>query len=247
MIVPANGASRAEERPDYEDIRKPAAIGVMLEDIAHSRAQIALLTGQSDERYSSAIVSVDTGRGTFLIDEVLPLSANRNLVAGMQLRITAKVREVDVSFRTLIVQANRRDGGLHELQVPTSIRRYQKRSFYRAKCSQGGEVRLRRAGETREEVLTAQLRDLSIGGVGLRVPLPAPPYLQVGVVFPDCEIILDRRTVVRCATEIRHLEVSRQSRFAIAGCRLLNLDAAAQNALARVVARLELEQLARRK
>jgi len=247
MIAPANGAGRAEQRSAYEDINKPTAIAVMLEDIAHSRAPIALLTGQGDDSYSSAIVGVDADRGTFVIDEVLPLAANRYLTAGMQLRVTAKVREVDVSFRTLIVEANRREGGLHELQLPTSVRRYQKRSFYRARCSQGGQFRLSGPGEAEGRVLTAQLRDLSIGGAGLRVPLPMPPYLQVGAVFPDCEIVLDQQIVVRCPAEIRHLHVSRQSRFAIAGCRLLNLDAAAQNTLARVVARLELEQLARRK
>jgi flagellar brake protein len=244
MTAPANTAGRADRRSTYEDIDKSAAIVTMLEGIADARTPIIVRTLPSGASYSSAIVSVDGDRRTFVIDEVLPLDANRHFTAGMRLRITTQVREVDASFTTVVLEANRRNGGLHELQVPSTVRRYQKRSYFRAKCSGAAQVHL---VPVEGEVIQAELRDLSIGGVGLRLRDPVPAAISLGAVFHDCEILLGPETVLSCMLEIRHVSTPRRSRMTMVGCRFLDLDKTAQNTISRVVARWELEQLTRRK
>jgi c-di-GMP-binding flagellar brake protein YcgR len=247
MVASTKGPIRSDQRSNYEDIDKPASILVILRDLAEQRTPVFVRGLRSGTDCASTVVSVDGSKGIFLIDEVLPLDANRYFRTGLGVRITTKVREVDTSFKSEVVEASRLGSGLHALRVPEAVRRYQQRDYYRARCLGEAAVRLGGCEGATETVVTAELRNLSVGGVGLRLATPVPAAFRVGAVFHDCEIRLDAATVLHCSLEVRHLAERPQARFAIAGCRALDLDRPTQNALSRAVTRMELEQLTRRK
>lgn len=91
--------------------------------------------------------------------------------------------------------------------------------------------------------LEGEVRDLSVGGAGVRVQIPPGVDVPGGHRFRPCSLRLAGAPAIECGFEARHVAPLPGSRFSHLGGRFLDLSRRDQHALAQFVAHLEREHL----
>ena len=92
---------------DVEQIRDPARLVPLLERLAKRRTPLVVQVPGHAEQYSSCIVDVD--RQFVQLDELLPASGHKMLLAERALQITGKLEGIDISFRTTLERVEDQD------------------------------------------------------------------------------------------------------------------------------------------
>jgi c-di-GMP-binding flagellar brake protein YcgR len=122
-----------------------------------------------------------------------------------------------------------------QCRFPAFIVRFQRRKSFRTRVPAFIAPALRfRMPEDRDHVIVGRIRDISIGGFGLVVPLDTPAF-EPGVVFPSCRVDLDTEERFIAGFEVRRSEPllakDGTPTALLMGCRWTRLDSAAERTL----------------
>ena len=196
-----------------DTIRNPAQVAGILKRLADGRKTINVSTPQSQNQvHTSAILDVNAERRMVLLDELNPAPRDIRALAGKRLGVSAQLGGVDVSFACTVTRLGSKEGiTYYVVEMPDKLLYQQRREHYRAAATieSGLPVRLRLKGPEDEEVeLEGELTDLSIGGMGVRLPprTEVPEFLEEHDIIPLCSVDLpDQDVPLECAAELRSL------------------------------------------
>ncbi|WP_455380002.1 flagellar brake protein [Acidihalobacter prosperus] len=229
---------------EYEVIRDKRRIVRLLDDLTRERAMLTALLNEGKQAFSTAIVDLSKSENAVILDEFLPERGNKILIAGEKLWILGQLRGIKIAFQTTI-----RDSGLesgvvfHRIDTPESICHHQRRANFRALVSLGvpTPVYLRTDGLN---PLTGQLRDLSVGGLSVILPLLRElDNLKSGTIIEECQIKLPSEEQISAKAEVRHMQPAANKKNTKVGLAFKNLELQHQRQIQRTITQLEREQL----
>lgn len=207
-----------------ELVTEPSQIARLLEGVRKQHMLLAVSLPGVDYTYNSAVLEIVAAEHYFVLDELTPQHGHALAVDRRQLRLQTRVGGAVVSFESTIAAVGG-DKGIpyYKVPFPAYIHYHQRREHYRAPVPLEKSVGVHFLTRDQQRI-SAELRDISLGGLSARLVRGAVTDLAVGQVMPRCVITLPNLHKVSSAFEIRYCERGGAQRIPRLGGRLLNVD-----------------------
>lgn len=228
--------------PDSELITDPARVVPLLERLAKSRTPLTVQVSGHDELFGSCIVDVD--RENVLLDELLPASGHKLLLAERKLQVLAKLDGIDIRFAGTLQRVDTQDKMVtYYVDLPGLLEYRQRRLDYRVHIPMAKKLRviIDSADGTGIEGF---LYDLSRGGAGMLFP-ESEPVVRPGLV-QECAIELSDSEWLYCAVELRYSKNVGTRHRQLIGARFRDLSPVQQQLVGRHITELERELIRKR-
>jgi c-di-GMP-binding flagellar brake protein YcgR len=235
--APAAGAyeGKTERVEDHQQIT------ALLQRLRDAHALLSVTIPGHPGSYNSAVIEVYPDHGHFVLDELSPQDGHKLLVNSGRARVQARLKGVAISFEAGFQTSGRQDGvAFYNFSLPTLILYQQHRAHYRAKVGHAKRIPIRITRQDGSEV-TAELNDISVGGLGMRFSRALPEGMDRGEVFSSCTVRLPTGDELSCRLEVRFTSVGVTGNVRLVGARFLELSPAQQAAIARFVAQVDRE------
>ena len=200
-----------------------AQIHLILKHLLDHRCLLTVQVGRHSESYTSAVLEVARDVRYLVLDELMPVAGHKRVLADPNLQIRARLDGIDVRFSSRVTQVGEQ-GGLpyYKVPFPDQIEYPQRRQAYRVAIpfSRGIKVALL-LDDDRD--FSGELRDISPGGLGIRVrsgtPDPATDKGQLAI----CRIELGADRVIVTDVELCFVEPFVRGRVPRMGAGFRNL------------------------
>ena len=245
-IAALNPAESGEEEGLDYGRRNPLEVGVQLRNLL-SRGDFLTLSYRGGQLVTR-ILDVDVRRRTFVFDWAALPAQNHGVLAATDCQFRAAPHGVRVEFRTGCPRLTEFDGRpAFESSFPDVLYYMQRREYFRVDtpvfepCLCRGELP-GDAGPFEFEV-----RDLSLGGVGLRTADERALAIEPGAQLP--RVTLDLRAHGKHVVDIglvavRTVDLADGMRHYHLGFRFLSLPGTAENTLQRYITQIEMKRRA---
>ena len=224
-------------------VSEPRRIAHILLRLRDARELLSARIPGSDATFLTTLLGVDTGAQRFHLDELSPRSGHEALLRERTLRLASRLDGVSVIFSATLASVGVERGiAVYALPFPHVLHYHQRRTGYRVGigAAQHTTVHL---GHPEAGPLTGEVRDLSAGGLAVRVQLPDAIVLDQGERLADCAVVLPGGRSLRCDLEVRHVLRLEGSRWTRLGTRFLRLARRDQHVVAQFIVQLERERL----
>ncbi len=233
---------------DSDAIRNPAQIAGVLKRLCDTRKFINVSTPQSHEQvHTSAVLDVNGDRRMVLLDELMPAPKDIPGLVGQRIAVSAQLGGVDVSFASQVTRISPRNGvNYFIIALPDKLLYQQRREHFRAAATADATLipaRLYPEGGDGDTVIEGEVTDLSIGGMGVRLPpgTALPEEFDSGFIIPLCSVDLpDQKEPLTCEAELR--SVREDTHKIQLGLRFNQLDPRAHRMVEKYVVALDRKQ-----
>lgn len=230
-----------------ERLTTPEQIGPVLTHLLDDRKQVTVLVDGSDETYTSSILAVDEGRAILELDELNPRAGHELLAAQRRFRLQTRHKGIDIGFVAEVAAVDSSGGiAVYTVPFPDLVHYHPRRQAYRAEVDLSQRIPVFLELQT-GAILQGELRDISVGGVGLElVRRPLQP-LERGQTVEWCKVRLEDGREIGGNLEICFVSQPRGGQRTRIGGRFLNLRPQDNSALRQAVASLERQRIKRMK
>lgn len=210
-----------------EDFRisQPLEILSLLGRMAEQSEVLGLIDGGGAPCLST-LTGVDRGRRLLWLSGARDDACLRHLLAAPGVTAVGYLDHVKIQFDVHNLQwlPSTGDGRLACL-LPLGLYRFQRRSSFRVRPAQNPPAVVQVWGGAMPHPMELAVIDISMTGVGLRLP-PGSPPIAIGGRIPRAVLMLDARTRLVADLKVMHVTPSRDSgRGSHMGCTLDGLDA----------------------
>lgn len=222
---------------------EPERIARVLQQLVGGRALVSVRLPGSDEYFLTTILRVDRRQRSFRLDEISPRHGHEVFLAERSLQASSRLSGIEIAFSgTLASVAVEQGIAAYTLPFPHLLHYHQRRTSYRVSVGSGHSTTLR-TQHAEAGTLVAEVRDVSTGGLGLSIQLPATVPLARGDRLSDCLIFLPNGRSLRCELGVCHVARREGSRWTLVGTRFIQIQPRDQIPLAQFVVLLERERL----
>ncbi|MCB1874869.1 MAG: flagellar brake protein [Chromatiales bacterium] len=215
----------------------------LLERVRESRLNLQVNLPGDNERYASALLRVDPGKGLICLDELNPVKGHERARFAEGITVHTLLEGVDLTFSTQVLEVGHRDGiAYYRASLPHLLHYNQRRSFYRLKLDRRHPVILGIHYNKRRETIRGRLSDISLGGLAARIEKDLE--LQAGESLGSCSLHLPGADVINCSLDVRHVQAETRGGLRI-GAEFSAINSEAQDLIFRFVRSLERDQLRR--
>ena len=229
------------KQADLEPIRLTSAddINHLLKKIFLKHSLLTITIGSSDECYGSTILEVNNDDKYLVIDELHPEKGHAKIKVGTSISFNASHAGASVYFiGTVEAIGENTKAAYYKIGMPEEIQYHQRRNTYRITTSINEPVAVNLVNEN-EVLIKAELRDISHGGVCLRVNAASHISISSGDVMPTCLIQVNEERKILSSLNICHVEVIKETGSLRIGAEFLNMSNLDQRELEHFIASLE--------
>jgi len=225
-----------------QQITRPQRIAALLARTLEQRNLLTVAISGSDEVYSSAVLELVSDRGYLVLDELKPDSGQAHAEPGRRIHISTRVDGLGLAFESSIGQVSSAGGiPYYKVALPQIVYYHQRRSHHRATVPLARALSVHLIVRS-ARVITGELRDISCGGLSIRIDPGAPEQLHRGDVVPRCIVPVGTDERICAALEICYADRWGALQRPRIGGRFLDIDARTERALAAFVAALDRTQ-----
>ncbi|MGE0388351.1 MAG: flagellar brake protein [Gammaproteobacteria bacterium] len=234
-----------EEQATAQGLESLLGITAALQALQRERTVVAVGVAGSDEIYVSLVLEVVAAQQYLVLDALKPDDGNRWVAPGRRITVSAVCRGSRLQFESVVERIGA-EGAVpyYRIRYPSEVRSQQRREHYRAFLPLDQTVAVQMLTES---MLTfgGELRDISVGGLGMRLDPGMPEALRSGQVIPRCLIHLPAVAPICAPLVICYAGRSARAHRQRIGARFVDLDRRAERTVAEYVATLEREQARR--
>lgn len=230
-----------------EAVTHPADILRLLRSLQRDAIAVTVVFTQSQRSLSSYVIDVDADTGLTL-DEPLPRAMAREWAGGVEFMLEAEVDGVMIRAPELAIRATVSDGDETHFQcaLPGVIYSTQRRRSYRAQVRRSLMIEAHvRSDEGADE--SGWLRDLSVDGCGIEINQDAKEQFPELGVSLTIELTFPNQSRLEYPAILQRVNTSGDSGTTTLGCRLTEMPAQQQTAVAALVTDLQRDQINLRK
>jgi c-di-GMP-binding flagellar brake protein YcgR len=229
-----------------DTITRPEQIARVLEQLYEQRCVLGVSLDGSDEYYSSAVIEVVRKENYLVIDELTPRVVNKFIHPQRPLAVRARMNNVTIRFETEVSGVGEEAGlPYYQLRFPAVLDYIQRREHYRAGVPMEKQVPVQLAMPS-GTLYTAELRDISMGGLSARLRGATPAELAPGSEIQHLVISLPSGARIHGSGLICYADVVQASRISRCGVRFTHVDRTDQHALEQFIAQLDREMKRKR-
>lgn len=220
---------------DEFSVTKPAEVAAYLQRLIDTRALINL-SAPDGSFLTTMLWWVDPASASigFSVDE--DQEGLQEVAGAGESVAVAYLENEKLQFVLARMRLLREPQGLAlQCQLPDLIVRFQRRKSFRVRAPSlsAPTLRFRMPGNP-DHIVTGRIRDVSVGGCGMLLPLDTPPF-EPGTVIPSCRVDLELEERFIAGFEIRRCEVVNgkdgKPQALLLGCRWSRLDSGAERTL----------------
>ncbi len=188
----------------HELVTTQQQITELLHEVIADRHLVTVNIKGSEEPYNSALFELNSERGYVLLDELIPREGNNRLSQEKSLSVKACLNGVIITFPAEIQEANDENGvPYYKLAFPEAIDYKHRREHHRITLPADKSVAVHLL-TTQGRLVRGELRNVSLGGVCVRLSRQASLGIRVGDVISRCVISLPNHKKITTALEIRN-------------------------------------------
>lgn len=222
---------------DAEEIR------ALLNKIFKKRSLLTVTIGGNESCYGSTILEINSDEQYLVIDELNPLDGHEQLEEGSKLKINTQQEGALVRFTAEVIAiGGNDDAAYYKIPVPKKIEFHQRRNTYRVYVGINETIPVSLKNEE-EVVISAELRDISLGGVSLRVKEVSHAPLQKGDLIPTCVITASNQRKIKASLNICHIERMRETGMLRVGAQFVSMSKFDLRELENFIAAMEREMI----
>ncbi len=226
---------------DLESIKLTSAddIRELLKKIYAKHSLLTITIESSDECYGSTIIEINADENYLVIDELYPVAGHELISTGTRISVNANYAGAFVYFTGTIeaIGENAR-AAYYKISIPEEVQYHQRRNTYRITTSISEPIAVNLVNE--EEILIkAELRDISHGGVCLRVNPASHISIKSGDTMPTCLIQVSNERKILSSLNICHVEVVKETGVLRIGAEFTNMSKFDERELEHFIASLE--------
>jgi c-di-GMP-binding flagellar brake protein YcgR len=197
----------------------------------------------STQKYSTAIINVNTAKKIIELDELIPKEANDRIKPGTSLLATTVHQGCNISFNVKVLTRKESGGApLYFAKLPTKVKRVQQRNAFRVKISSVQQLVVQLMTNERP-TLKGLMIDVSATGLRIEVQDSISPSLKSSEIIENLFIKFDDKSSVRCKGEIRHWLYDRNRKNTIIGVRFIDIDGGSQRLVNRFINDVQRKEL----
>lgn len=229
-------------------ISEPGKIVTLLNQLVEAMPLCAINFEHIDEVFSSSVLEVNARSGYVILDEIVPAHGNHYALDQRQLKVTAQLKGVPISFKLHPLDARSAQGiAYYQAPLPTRLYYPQRRQAPRIPIDPGLALVVHGVlGEANVPVV-GSVFDLSRGGLNMILP-DQRGRLQRGDRIRRCHLALPEGTDLQFELTVRFSKPSPQTpRKRQVGAYFEQLSPAQQKKLDQFLVALEREEIRKRK
>ena len=226
---------------DLESIKLTSVddISHLLKKIHLKHSLLTITIESSDECYGSTILEVDNDNKFLVIDELHPEQGHSKIEIGTVVSFNAHYAGAFVYFVARVEAiGNNSEAAYYKIGMPDEVQYHQRRNTYRITTSITEPVSVNLVNED-EVLIKAELRDISHGGVCLRINPASHISINSGDIIPTCLIQVSGERKILSSLNICHVEVIKETGSLRIGAEFSDMSTFDQRELEHFIAALE--------
>ena len=186
-------------------------ISHLLKKIYSKHSLLTISIDSSAECYGSTIIEINNDENYLVIDELYPEDGHAQIEIGKTLSFNAHYSGAFVHFfgQVEAIGENAK-AAYYKIGMPEEVEYHQRRNAYRVRTSISDPIPVNLVNED-EVLIKAELRDISHGGLCLRVNALPHISIQSGDYIPTCLIQVDNDRKILSSLNICHVETIKES------------------------------------
>lgn len=240
----------SEDNPSLKNdsallIRNASEIYSLLNKVTKHHALINVSISGKKDIYSSALLEFNKDEAYLVLDELYPEDGNKFLDIGKNLSLQTQYQGAMLQFKTMIEAINKDDdGAYYKIPIPKSVDFRQRRSTHRVFVGIDETVPISLVTEE-NVMISAELRDISLGGLSIRIDEPAHVSLVEGVDIPICLISASELIKIKTSIILLHVEKAREKGALRIGAAFTSMSNMDRRLLEKFIAELERKMIKR--
>jgi len=229
-----------------QHLTNPEDIYSALYALQRSHSIITLRFGHDANAFSSLLVYVDLKKQQFIIDEVRPEGGNPRLKAGEGFTLIAFYDGIQVMIKDCRISSSKVQDFDHAYSIdfPKSLYHKQRRQVYRAAVTRSSKSTIELHSETRDELFSGRVLDISPRGIGCEFEGHLKPDLERGELFAQGRLNINNEFALNAPLIVKHPSYNPVTNTTQCGFEFSALEPTDQKSLDRFI--LHLQRQARR-
>ncbi len=195
-----------KQQKQITQIKRDDEIKALLKKIYQKHTLLTISIGSRDSYYGSTILEINHDNNYLVLDELYPQDGHELLETETPIIINTQYAGAFVRFKTRIDAIGGNDkAAYYRIPIPDSIDYHQRRNTFRVNTSIAETIPVNLVTED-EVMIKAELRDISLGGVSLRVREIPHVDLETDQHIPTCLIQLNEDKKILASLDICHIE-----------------------------------------
>jgi c-di-GMP-binding flagellar brake protein YcgR len=224
-----------------ETIRLTTADDVshLLKKVYSKHSLLTTTIEPSDECYGSTIIQINNDENYLVIDELYPEDGHHQIEIGKNLTFNAQCSGAFIHFcgQVEAIGENAK-AAYYKIGMPKEIEYHQRRNTYRISTSISEPIPVNLVNED-EVLIKAELRDVSHGGLCLRVNAASHISIRSGDYIPTCLIKIENDQKILSSLNICHVETIKESGSLRIGAEFADISKIDRRELEHFIASLE--------
>ena len=226
-------------RPSQDSVTEREEILHVLRSLVKGHKLVTVRLPGSDQTFSSTLLELDPRGGTLLMDELNPKAGHALIADVREFKLDTRVSGTDIAFagRVAAIDTSGKIAA-YRVPLPTRVGVHQRRAAFRADVDLGAHIPVYL--ETLDHAsVTAELRDVSLGGLGLEIRRRPVNPLEAGQRLPSCTIQVPEGEPIRVQIEVRFIGRMRNAPTLRMGARFVDPSPQCRRAIRQLVAALD--------
>ena len=236
-------SEKNHKKTDLDSIKLDQAdeIVSLLKKIYSHHSLLTVSIDTSEACFGSTIIEINNDEKYLVMDELYPTEGHNLIGVGTTISVSAHHSGAFVNFSGKIEAiGSNEDAAYYKINIPGEVEFHQRRNTYRVATSISKPIVVNLLNE--EDVLiSAELRDISLGGVCLRMKDLPHVSIRDGDHIPTCLIKISNDRKIMGAINICHVERIKETGSLRIGAEFASLSKFDQRELEHLIATLDRE------
>lgn len=220
-------------------LRDKSEIFSLLKKITSRHALLNVSIAGNENIYGSALLETNKEENYLVMDELHPIDGNEKIELNKRITIQTQYQGAMVRFKDIVTDINKNsDGAYYKIPIPDSIDFKQRRNTHRVFVGVNETIPVNLITEN-NVIVNAELRDISLGGVSLRINEPAHVNLTEGETIPSCFISASESKKIRSSIVLLHVDQPRKKGALRIGAAFTGMNNMDRRLLEQLIAELE--------
>ena len=214
-------------------------IFLVLNKLFSRRVLLTVAIKDSDLSYGSTILEIKEDEEYLVLDELYPTEGHKLIETGVEIDINAQLNGAFIYFKSIIEAISENDNtAYYKVHFPDELYHYQRRGSFRVSVNVQREIPVSLTTED-NVLISAELRDISLGGVSLRCKEISHAEIKKGDHIPTCMIHTDKKNRIIASLDICHVEKIIETGTLRIGAVFTSMNKADEHRLEHFIALLE--------
>lgn len=229
------------DQKDLESITLTTADDIqhLFKRISSKHSLLSVQIDSLDDYYGSAIIEINNEENYLVIDELYPKEGHEKIQTGTRLVFNTQYQGAFVNFSATVEAISENEkAAYYKIGIPKIIEYHQRRNTYRIATSVSEPIAVTLVNED-DIMFKGELRDISHGGLCLRVNALPHITLNSENYIPTCLIQVNNRQKILSSINICHVEKVNETGSLRIGAEFANMSKIDRRELEHLIATLE--------